>query len=40
MSILDNRPGLAREVENVAEVASYLWQKDGRNATEETSLST
>lgn len=27
MSILDNRPGLAREVENVAEVTSYLWQK-------------
>lgn len=27
MSILDNRPELAREVDNVAEVAGYLWQK-------------
>ncbi len=27
MSILDNRPALAREVEQVAEVAGYLWQK-------------
>lgn len=27
MSILDNRPGLAHEVEQVAEVAGYLWQK-------------
>lgn len=26
-SILDNRPALAREVEQVAEVAGYLWQK-------------
>lgn len=26
-SILDNRPGLAREVNQVAEVAGYLWQK-------------
>lgn len=26
-SILDNRPTLAREVEQVAEVAGYLWQK-------------
>ncbi|MDR0746099.1 MAG: rhamnulose-1-phosphate aldolase [Mediterranea sp.] len=26
-SILDNRPGLAREVNRVAEVAGYLWQK-------------
>jgi rhamnulose-1-phosphate aldolase len=26
-SILDNRPGLAREVNSVAEVAGYLWQK-------------
>ena len=26
-SILDGRPALAREVENVAEVAGYLWQK-------------
>ena len=27
MSILDNRPALARKVEQVAEVAGYLWQK-------------
>lgn len=27
MSILDNRPALAAEVEKVAEVAGYLWQK-------------
>ncbi len=27
MSILDNRPALAAQVENVAEVAGYLWQK-------------
>ena len=27
MSILDNRPALAREVEQVADVAGYLWQK-------------
>ena len=26
-SILDNRPALAQEVEKVAEVAGYLWQK-------------
>lgn len=26
-SILDNRPALAREVDKVAEVAGYLWQK-------------
>ncbi len=26
-SILDNRPALARKVEQVAEVAGYLWQK-------------
>ena len=26
-SILDNRPELARQVANVAEVAGYLWQK-------------
>ena len=26
-SILDGRPALAREVEKVAEVAGYLWQK-------------
>ena len=32
-SILDNRPALAQEVEKVAEVAGYLWQKDGPNAT-------
>lgn len=27
MSILDNRPGLSREVWQVAETAGYLWQK-------------
>ena len=27
MSILDNRPALAHEVEQVAETAGYLWQK-------------
>lgn len=27
MSILDNRPALAAQVANVAEVAGYLWQK-------------
>ena len=26
-SILDNRPELARQVANVAEVGGYLWQK-------------
>ena len=26
-SILENRPGLAKEVNKVAEVAGYLWQK-------------
>ena len=26
-SILDNRPALAAEVNKVAEVAGYLWQK-------------
>lgn len=26
-SILDNRPGLARQIGDVAEVAGYLWQK-------------
>ena len=26
-SILENRPALAREVNQVAEVAGYLWQK-------------
>lgn len=36
-SILDNRPELAHEVNKVAEVAGYLWQKDGQNATEEIS---
>ena len=25
-SILENRPGLAKEVNKVAEVAGYLWQ--------------
>lgn len=33
-SILDNRPELAKEVNKVAEVAGYLWQKDGPNVTE------
>ena len=28
-SILDNHPGLKREVEKAAEVAGYLWQKGG-----------
>ncbi len=27
VSILDNRPGLQSEIESVAEVAGYLWQK-------------
>lgn len=27
MSILDNRPALAREVAQIAEAAGYLWQK-------------
>ena len=27
MSILDNRPALAREVGQIAEAAGYLWQK-------------
>ena len=26
-SILENRPALAKEVNKVAEVAGYLWQK-------------
>ena len=29
-SILEGRPALAREVEKVAEVAGYLWQKHSR----------
>lgn len=33
-SILDNRPELVKEVNKVAEVAGYLWQKDGPNVTE------
>ena len=38
-SILDNRPVLAREVSQVAEVAGYLWQKgwaerNGGNTTQ------
>lgn len=33
-SILENRPALAREVNQVAEVAGYLWQKGGRNVME------
>lgn len=36
-SILEGRPGLAREINKVAEVAGYLWQKDGPNVTEEIS---
>ena len=32
-SILNNRPALAREVNKVAEVAGYLWEKAGQNAT-------
>ena len=28
MSILDNRPALKAEIDRVAEVAGYLWQKD------------
>ena len=27
MSILDGRPALAAEIEKVAEVAGYLWEK-------------
>ncbi len=27
MSVLDNRPALKAEVEKVAEVAGYLWEK-------------
>ena len=30
-SILENRSALAKEVDKVAEVAGYLWQKDGLN---------
>ena len=33
-SILDNRPELAKEVNKVAEVAGYLWQKGWPNVTE------
>lgn len=33
-SILDNHPGLSAEVAKVAEVAGYLWQKDGQNVME------
>lgn len=38
-SILEGRPGLAREINKVAEVAGYLWQKGGLNATVEISQS-
>ena len=38
MSILDNRPSLAHEVEQVAEVAGYLWERAGLNAMVATSL--
>lgn len=30
-SILENRPELAYEVNQAAEVAGYLWQKVGQN---------
>lgn len=30
-SILENRPALTNEVNKAAEVAGYLWQKDGPN---------
>lgn len=30
-SILENRPALAKEVNKVAEVAGYLWQKGWLN---------
>lgn len=36
-SVLDTRPALAAEVEKVAEVAGYLWQKGGPSATAATS---
>ena len=32
-SILDNRPELVKEVNKVAEVAGYLWQKELENLT-------
>ena len=32
-SILENRPALAKEVNKVAEVAGYLWQKGWAAAT-------
>lgn len=38
-SILDNRPELARQVANVAEIGGYLWQKDGLNVMVEISPS-
>lgn len=38
-SILNNRPALAAEINKVAEVAGYLWQRDGQNVTEEISPS-
>ena len=31
-SILEGRPGLAREINKVAEVAGYLWQKGDRKS--------
>lgn len=37
-SILENRPALAHEVGQAAEVAGYLWQKDGRNVMAVISL--
>ena len=33
-SILDNRPELVKEVNKVAEVAGYLWQKGWAERTE------
>ena len=40
MSILDNRPSLAREVDRIAEAAGYLGRKAGPSATAATSPST
>ena len=37
-SILENRPALAKEVNKVAEVAGYLWQKGWANVMVVTSL--
>ena len=32
-SILENRSALAKEVDKVAEVAGYLWQKSGQSVS-------